>query len=59
MKKGCKILLAGGFGAVAVLGFFSIREIIRRKRFKNNYQSFKALQEIQSADEGIEYYGLK
>ena len=59
MKKETTIILAGSFGALTVLGFLVLKKILKTKKFKNYYQQFIALQEIQSADEGIEYYGLR
>lgn len=59
MKKETTIILAGSFGVFAVMGFLAIKKFLKNKRLKDYYHQFKALQEIQSADEGIEYFGLK
>ncbi|MBC7556377.1 MAG: hypothetical protein H7195_05400 [Chryseobacterium sp.] len=59
MKKETTILLAGSFGVFAVMAFIAVKKFLKNKKFKEYYHHFKALQEIQSADEGIEYYGLR
>jgi hypothetical protein len=59
MKKETNILLAGSFGVLAILGFLAIKKILKNKKFREYCHHFNALQEIQSADEGIEYYGLR
>lgn len=59
MKKETTILLAGSFGVFAVLGFLALKKFLSNKKLNNYYHQFKSLQEMQSADEGIEYFGLK
>ncbi|WP_417427688.1 hypothetical protein [Halpernia sp.] len=59
MKKETTILLAGSFGIFAVLGIIAVRKFLKNKRYKEYYHHFKALQESQSADDGIEYFALR
>lgn len=59
MKKETTILLAGSFGVFAVLGFLALKKFLNYQKFKEYYNQFNALQQMQSADEGIEYYGLR
>jgi hypothetical protein len=59
MKKEKTILFVGSFGIFAVLGFLTIKKFVNNKKYNNYCHHFRALQESQSADEGIEYYGLR
>ncbi|SEG13709.1 hypothetical protein SAMN05421847_1508 [Halpernia humi] len=63
MNKETTILLAGSFGIFAALGFFAIRKFIKNKRYKLYYDDyhchFDALQEKQTADDGIEYFAFR
>ena len=59
MKKETTILLAGSFGVFAVLAIIAIKKFLSHKKYKDYLHQFKSLGEIQSADEGIEYLGLK
>ena len=63
MKKEVGVLLAGGVGLLAVLGFLSVKKVLSKKNKKYNeyYSDYHRNLEANNYedDHGIEFYAFK
>ena len=63
MKKEVGVLLAGGLGLLAVLGFLGVKKILSRKNkryndyYSDHHRHFD--RDYSDDDHGIEYYAFK
>jgi hypothetical protein len=64
MKKEVSVLLAGGFGLLAVLSIIGIKKILHRKdkKYSDTYSDYHRHFDKNSHDDeyhGVEFYALK